>query len=180
MWRKLVLLFLLGSPSLWAACENTILASTPSGQLIDNQDGTVSDLKTGLMWKQCSEGLTSADLTSPDCATGTAAALSWDQALQQPRVLNVSGGFAGHTDWRLPNIKELQSIVEEQCNSPSINSTFFPNTPPGSKFWSSSPNTSPHTLVESAAWYVLFGNGNSSNGYFRTNKLQIRLVRGGQ
>ncbi len=175
MWRKLILLLLLSHSSLWAACENTIPASTPSGQLMDNHDGTVSDLKTGLMWKQCSEGLSSADLTSPDCATGTAAALSWDQALQQPQSLNVGGGFAGHTDWRLPNVKELRSIVEEQCFSPSINATFFPNTPPGSAFWSSSPDA----LFADYAWSVRFFNGFSGSNY-RTDTLQVRLVRGGQ
>jgi hypothetical protein len=174
MWRKLVLLLLLGSPSLWAACENTIPSSTPSGQLIDNQDGTVSDLKTGLMWKQCSEGLTSADLTSPDCATGTEVTLSWDQALQQPQTLNVSGGFAGHTDWRLPNIKELLSILEEQCTYPPINTAFFPNTP-RSIFWSSSPFAN----YAGYAWFVDFYNGFSGYSY-RTGTRRIRLVRGGQ
>ncbi|MCI5158155.1 MAG: DUF1566 domain-containing protein, partial [Candidatus Electrothrix sp. AUS1_2] len=40
-----------------AACESNTPASTPNSQLIDNGDGTITDSKTGLMWKQCVEGL---------------------------------------------------------------------------------------------------------------------------
>ncbi|MCP4235257.1 MAG: DUF1566 domain-containing protein, partial [Aestuariibacter sp.] len=40
-----------------AVCQVDIPASTPDSQLQDNGDGTVTDNKTGLMWKQCSEGL---------------------------------------------------------------------------------------------------------------------------
>ena len=168
MWRKLVLLLLLSSPSLWAACENTIPASTPSGQLNNNNDGTISDAKTGLMWKQCNEGSTPTDCLpiSPS--------FTWQQALQQPQTLNASGGFAGHSDWRLPNIKELRSIVEEQCFSPSINSAFFPNTA-GTVFWSSSP----HAGDAAIAWYVDFNFGRSGSS-LRTHTWEVRLVRGGQ
>ncbi|MGX9727484.1 MAG: Lcl C-terminal domain-containing protein [Candidatus Electronema sp. VV] len=149
----------------------TIPASTPDSRLTDNGDGTVTDTKTGLMWKQCVEGLSGSD-----CASGTAGSFTWQQALQQPGTVNNAGGFAGHTDWRLPNIKELRSIVEEQCYSPAINQNRFPNTP-SSDVWSGSPYA--YALNSVASWYVNFNYGRSRT-YSRTIHYAVRLVRGGQ
>lgn len=105
-------------------CEpESITASTPDSQLIDNGDGTITDSMTGLMWKRCSEGQ-----SGNDCAAGSAEFFSWSQALQRAQTLNNSSGFAGHRDWRVPNIKELWSLVELQCGQPAINLTRFPNT----------------------------------------------------
>ncbi len=154
-----------------AACNNNIPASTPDSQLIDNGNGTVTDLKTGLMWKKCLEGL-----SGTDCATGTAVSFTWQQALQQPGIVNAASGFAGHTDWRLPNIRELRSIVEEKCSGPAINATRFPGTP-NSGVWSGSPN-----VADSGnAWYVGFNHGYSfTYACNRSSYHAVRLVRGGQ
>ncbi len=150
-----------------ADCNTNMPASTPDDQLIDNGNGTVTDLKTGLMWKQCLEGL------SGDC-TGTATTFTWRDALQQPGVVNDASGFADYTDWRLPNIKELRSIVEEQCSGPAINATRFPNTP-SSNVWSGSP----YAVNSAYAWYVYFDYGYSLINS-RDNSYAVRLVRGGQ
>jgi hypothetical protein len=61
----------------------------------DNGDGTVTDRATGLMW------------TKADSGTG----LNWQQALAWVQEKNTAN-FLGHRDWRLPNAKELQSIVD--------------------------------------------------------------------
>ncbi|WP_082087048.1 Lcl C-terminal domain-containing protein [Teredinibacter purpureus] len=45
--------------------------------------------------------------------------------LQVPNTLNGTGGFAGYSDWRVPNIKKILSIIEVPCSSPSINSDRF-------------------------------------------------------
>ncbi|MDU9049433.1 MAG: DUF1566 domain-containing protein [Candidatus Electrothrix sp. Rat3] len=96
--------------------------------------------------------------------------LTW----QQPGTVNSGGGFAGYTDWRLPNIRELRSIVEEQCFAPAINAIRFPNTTI-SYVWSGSPVA----VYTGNAWAVDFSYGNSSI-YGRSYNGSVRLVRGGQ
>lgn len=150
-------------------CNANMVASTPDTQLTDKGDGTITDTATGLMWKKCMEGV-----TGNSCDTGSAAAFTWQTALQQPGVVNSGGGFAGQTDWRLPNIKELSSIVEEKCYDPAINLTRFPNTP-SSVVWSGSPVAD----YSGGAWLVYFYNGGSGI-YDRNDDYQVRLVRGGQ
>ncbi|MCP4237204.1 MAG: DUF1566 domain-containing protein, partial [Aestuariibacter sp.] len=153
-----------------AVCQVDIPASTPDSQLQDNGDGTVTDNKTGLMWKQCSEGLSGAD-----CATGAATTHQWNQALQIPETLNPGGGFAGYSDWRLPNIKELRSIVEYQCSDPAINSSRFPATA-SSYYWSSSASA----VYSSNAWCVHFNDGRDNNNGRSNGSRYVRLVRAGQ
>ncbi|MDP4028446.1 MAG: DUF1566 domain-containing protein [Gallionella sp.] len=66
--------------------------------------------------------------------------MTWNAALAAAKDAN----FAGHSDWRLPNIKELESIVESCGYNPAINRTLFPATP-DEYFWSGSsyvPDTS--------------------------------------
>ncbi len=155
-----------------ATCNSNIPPSTPDSQLIDNGDGTVTDNKTGLMWKKCVEGL-----SGTDCATGSSSSFTWQQALQQPGIVNSSNmgsGFADYTDWRLPDIRELRSIVEEQCSNPAINATRFPNTP-SLYVWSGSP----YADYSDFAWYVYF-NAGDSYAVSRFNDYAVRLVRGGQ
>ncbi|CAK0752258.1 conserved exported hypothetical protein [Gammaproteobacteria bacterium] len=148
-------------------CQTSnITASTPTSQFTDNRDGTVSDTVTGLMWKRCAEGMNWDGVSCSD----NASFFTWSNALQQA----AASGYAGKADWRLPNIKELRSIVERQCSDPSINLSVFPNTP-SSYFWSGSPVAGD----SSSAWSVSFGNGYASwdGRYFGS---AVRLVRGGQ
>jgi hypothetical protein len=145
---------------------NSILATTPTNRFTINNDGTVSDTKTGLTWKKCSE-----DQSGVDCRIGAAATYTWKGALQQAQSVNNNGGFAGYKNWRLPNMKELRSIVEEQCFSPSINLAVFPESQ-SNAYWSSSPVA----LDSSGAWFVNFDYGSSrSSGYKSINF--VRLVR---
>ncbi len=152
-----------------AACNSNMPASTPDSQLIDNGDGTITDSTTGLMWKKCIEGL-----SGEDCGSGSAGSFTWQQALQQPGTVNAGGGFAGYSDWRLPNINELISIVEEQCSDPTINLNRFPNTL-SSIVWSGVP----YAGLSSISWYVNFNYGNSYLDS-RDGNYSVRIVRGGQ
>ncbi len=152
-----------------AACSPSIPASTPDSQLLDNGNGTITDLKTGLMWKKCMEGV-----VGDGCDTGAASSFTWEQALAQPDMINTGEGFAGYYDWRLPNIKELTSIVEEQCYNPAINLNRFPHAS-GSYVCSGTPSA----YYSNSAWYVQFYTGRSSS-YGRFTGFQVRLVRAGQ
>lgn len=167
-----VLLSAVLPPLAQAACKPNIPLTRPDARYVDNNDGTVTDTVTKLMWKQCAEGLSGAG-----CATGSASDFTWAAALQQAQTVNSGGGFAGHTDWRLPNFKELKSLIEIACYMPAINMTFFPATPSGgylSVFWSSSPVA----LHLGYAWSVSFDFGAESvdgDGSYR-----VRLVRAGR
>ena len=106
--------------------------------------------------------------TGSTCS-GTAGTYSYNQAVA------LTNTFAGHSDWRLPNIAELQTIVERENVSPAINGTLFPNTL-NNGFWSSSP----YVGNSNYAWYVNFSNGLVYDGYFRDFSLPVRLVRASQ
>ena len=93
-----------------AACDTDLTPSTD--HLSVYTDGNIYDNKTGLIWKKCLEGL------SGSACEGTASTFTWSEALAV---------VENDTTWRLPNIKELQSIVEEGCAFPAIN-TIFPGT----------------------------------------------------
>lgn len=118
------------------------------------------------MWKRCAEGQTWSGAT----CTGSASTVNWADALKS----TVSATTVGYSDWRLPNLKELQSIVEDKCYAPAINTSIFPNTP-ASLFWSASASASNSSFV----WVVDFSNGFASKNvkYYGG---QVRLVRAGQ
>lgn len=77
----------------------------------DNGDGTITDEATGLTWMQ----LDSGHLKAGESKDGK---LNWEQALAWAQNLE----YAGHDDWRLPNIKELQSIVDYTRSPDTTNS----------------------------------------------------------
>ena len=157
------------------SCDNevtTITATTT--HLTDNNDGTITDPETGLVWKKCSEGQ-SWSAAGNNC-TGTADTYRWQAALLRAQDVNtgVEGENFSQTDWRLPNIKELASIAELRCNDPAMNNTVFPGTP-SDFFWSSSP----YAPVSGVAWGVGF-NGGSGHAVNKGDGNHVRLVRSGQ
>jgi len=93
----------------------------------DNLDGTVTDTSTGLTWMRCSLGQTWDGST----CTGKAGLYKWDQA----SAFTGSFAFAGQSDWRLPNIRELNTIVDS--SAASLAADIFPNSP-SMTIWSSS------------------------------------------
>lgn len=154
-----------------AACNTSnIQASTPSSQLTLSGavgERLVTDNKTGLMWMRCSLGQTSDSLG----CSGFWGTYTWSAAL----TIAEQTSFAGYDDWRLPNIKELMSIVEVQCNNPSINNPIFSVTGTGG-YWSSSTGQGAYG---NRAWGVDFATGNDQR-YEKTQSHYVRLVRGGQ
>ncbi len=77
-----------------------------------NKNGTVSDTATGLMWQQSDSGK----------------GLNWEEALAYAAKMNKKR-LSGYNDWRVPNAKELQSIIDysrspESSNSAAIDPIF--------------------------------------------------------
>ena len=153
------------SPAQTCRTETEIPSSTPDADFTDNGDGTVTHHRTGLMWMKCPLGQ-----SGTDCATGSANAYDWQQALETPDGYS----FAGYSDWRLPNVKELSSIVEQRCVDPAINLSVFPATPSW-YFWSSSPDVK----FSDYAYHVHFDFGYATNGS-RGGGPHVRLVRSEQ
>jgi hypothetical protein len=155
------------SPAVQAqSCKDAIIASTPDGNFTIHNDGKVLHNTTGLIWMRCSLG----QKWDGKLCSGMAGSFTWQGALEAAKKTT----FAGHADWRLPNKNELESIVEERCSSPSINSSVFPGTP-SAYFWSSSP----YAGLAHGAWSVDFGFG-SVNASVKSGNIHVRLVRGGQ
>ncbi len=144
----------------------------------DNGDGTVTDRDTGLMWEKQSDDGSIHDRDN---------AFTFANAGTHVAALN-SANFAGHNDWRLPNIRELSSLVDYGVANPAIATSFFHTNCFGgatvlngsctafSFYWSSTSSTN----LPGSAFTVNFTDGTSGvfvkNG---TNAFAVRGVRGG-
>ena len=136
----------------------------------DNGDGTISDAQTGLMWSKCSYGQTyDANDANSDgiICEGSPAVGNWQQAF----AWAADSTDHGYSDWRLPNIKELGSIVDFGSAKPAINQSIFPNTISG-PYWSSTPSrANVHQAI-----FIGFQAGDYGPSD-RISNLYIRLVR---
>ena len=129
----------------------------------DNGDGTISDLATGLMWVKQPENIGGIWVSAGQPATQL-----WNDAVDNCIALV----YAGHDDWRLPNIFEIVSILNVGASNPSSYSTFFPNTIAG-RYWSSSTNIWSATYAGAAHFY------NARHEYtVKTSGCYVRPVRG--
>jgi hypothetical protein len=122
-----------------------------------NRDGTVTDNVTGLMWQQEVDYI----------------ARTWKSAIAYCENLVVPPST--YSDWRLPNSKELRSIIDNSQWNPAIDSTAFPNTN-SSYYWTS-------TAYEGdpeGAWYVTFSYGGITGHGKTGGSHDVRCTRGEQ
>lgn len=110
-------------------CRRNLEASTPISRFIFNDNGTVTDTETEIIWMRCAMGQKWDGKT----CTGKAHEYSWQEARDAVAELN-SDTFGEPSSWRLPLVPELASIVERQCFEPRVNLIVFPATPPKA-FW---------------------------------------------
>ena len=114
----------------------------------------VTDSVTGLEWQ--------------DDAVG--AITTWQGAITRCEALTLDT----HSDWRLPNLNELTSIVDDTRSYPSVDPT-FQNTI-SNAYWSSTTSAS----NSSSAWLVSFDRGVQNGRFFKTDNDYVRCVRAGQ
>lgn len=142
-----------------------VRGNTSYGQnlFVNNNDGTVTDAATSLMWMQNDSGYYSVG----DAADGT---LDWVDALAWAEEMNAQN-FLGYSDWRLPNIKELQSLIDYTnspivTNHPAIDDIFYCSETVNylgetdwGYYWSSTTHDdlSASSTQYGAASYVVFG-----------------------
>lgn len=192
----------------------------------DNGDGTITDQNTYLMWEkkdQLAGGLHDWNNAYPwegTCSNNSSKVCGSDADCPGTGACNVSGGgitifqwvarlntppcFAHHCDWRIPNVRELQSIVNYQVYSPAVGAAFNNNCNTGCTvdgatnttecsctqsagtsqgyYWSSS-TYAPSPIVKPPgsllAWGVLFGDGDVLSAG-KTDHDYVRAVRCGR
>jgi hypothetical protein len=136
--------------------------SWPLPRFVDLGDGTIVDKLTGLMWTK------DANL---------AGFKTWQEALDYVASMN-SGNIEnfGYTDWRLPNINELESLIDaDQCSPALPKGDPFNNVQSYTNYWSSTTYAG-HT---SHAWCVYMGNG-SVGLYVKSGGYYVWPVRSGE
>jgi uncharacterized repeat protein (TIGR02543 family) len=130
-----------------------------TGPFIDNGDGTVTDTASSLVWQQ---------------GEVVGQMLWWEEALKYCETLTL----ANKTDWRLPNIKELESLVDDTRESLQIDTRFFPGAR-AVPYWSSTTFVTDPTW----AWTTPFNTGAGQarfekNGPSSYYNFGVRCVRG--
>lgn len=146
-------------------CYDGASETTPSSRFTINENGTISDLSTGLMWQRCNYGQT-YNSESNECA-GNSVQLTWAEALRGA----ANSELAGSKGWQVPNIKELASIVEHKCVEPSINIELFINTQ-HANYWTSTTEISNSEY----AWVYYFDTGSNELASKQESNF-LRLVR---
>ena len=133
----------------------------------DNGDGTITDLNTNLMW--CKSGYAENDVDPPVAyqSEGRWRRYFWNQALLYCERLRLGG----YDDWRLPNYKELTSILDLSRMEPCVDQKYFPGTRTDF-YWTSST----FIYLTSQAWYVYFNVG-YVNHINKNNYFYVRPVR---
>ena len=135
------------------AVRNPYTTTFSVARFSDIGNGTIKDNYTGLIWQKYS----------------SSSLMTWEEALAYSKTITL----AGKSDWRIPNIKEIQSLNDPALYKPSFNKTYFPNVISGN-YWSST------TLIQttSKAWDINVDYGIVSYSD-KTGKEYVILVRGG-
>lgn len=169
MWlRSLFFAVLMGglaAPVVAQDCDKSRPATAPMSQFKVGPDGAITDTKSKHTWLRCPAGMSWDGST----CTGQSHTYTWNDALEVVSEFNAKK-VGGRSNWRLPKVEELNTIVEKQCFKPAINLEAFPFSPE-SGFWTDSSLDGAQPRV----WIVHFLHGQQ----YIANKKQdwrIRLI----
>lgn len=138
----------------------------PIPRFTANADTTVTDNLTRLVWTS------NADAPGPAACTPSYSMMLWQDALDYVACLNINS-YLGHNDWRLPNINELESLVDAGHSMP--NTQEFYNVQ-ASYYWSSTTSA----VDTSRAWEILMYDGHYGAQSKLYNTCFVWPVRAGQ
>lgn len=148
-----------------AECNSQLRSNIELSRYHVLSDGTVKDQVTNLIWLRCPVGF-SWSQTRASCEedAGAKTAFTWKQALSYAAAVG--------DNWRMPNSKELESLVKRDCYNPAIEAAVFSDLELG-YMWSSTPASA----YFGNAWAIQFRNG----GVVSVDKegpYKVRLVKG--
>ena len=178
-WRRIIsslflsfalmaVLVVISMPVWPQTCDPKAEKTSPTRNFVIRRPGTVTDKETGLTWMRCALG---DRWSGTSCISGKQwyVWFSWIDAMKSARKLE----FAGYSDWRLPKLSELETILEVACENPMANIKAFPNMT-AAKYWTS-------TMMDNSreyAWMIDFNRGDYITEVLRTSSYRVLLVRG--
>jgi hypothetical protein len=156
----------------------------PGARFLDNGDGTITDTKPGLQWeKKSNDGSIHDKDDTYTWSTGSPFNPDGTAFTSFLTTLNSAPCFAGHCDWRLPSVTELQSLVDYGRFAPAIDAVFNTGCKPGCTAMTCSCTVldyywSVRTLADlpDFAWNVDFNYG-YVNGFEKALSYSVRAVR---
>ena len=182
-----------GQTTTYGAGSDGDLRNGVAASYTDNGDGTITDNRTGLMWekKDQSGGIHDYSTLYTWGLTSSPYAMNGTMVTTFLATLNAGSGFAGDTDWRIPNVNELQGIATYEIGSPSVDPAFntgcvasctvincscthFSGGFFAKVYWTSSTYAS----SPDHAWLIRFDSGQTSQTTKSAGEY-VRAVRGG-
>lgn len=150
-------------------CNQYRTEARDSSRFDINDNGTVTDIESGLTWQRCVVGQQWKD----GACVGEARLLTWKEAsaLVQSNESNESYN-SGNTLWRMPKLNEIAGIVDIRCRAPRIDLAVFPNTS-AKPFWTA--NNAPGSTDEI---YTLSFGAEGVSRTLKSDKHYLRLVHG--
>ena len=146
---------------------NTNLAETAPASRFQITGGEALDTKTGLVWKRCLGGQT-WDEEANKCSIFVTSS-NWKEALE-----------SATNGWRVPNIKELGSIIEHSCSNPSLNTEVFPGPAElvAPTLWSSTPALRYlNSIGHEGVWTMQTQDGTAISVYKKNQSRNTLLVK---